>query len=337
MIPAHPLALTAARKLDERHQRALTRYYMASGAGGIAVGVHTTQFEIRDPAHALYEPVLSLAAATVREARNDHSPPFAMVAGVIGNTRQAVNEASIARNRDYDAALLSLGALGTAPEHELIEHCRQVGDVLPLFGFYLQPAVGGRRLSYRFWREFTELPSVVAIKIAPFDRYETLSVIRAVAESGRTDVALYTGNDDNIIADLVTRYPVTGARGPRTIRMAGGLLGHWAVWTSVAADYHRQTLDTDARPDAVSALLALGQIITEMNAAVFDPANGFRGCIPGINDVLRRQGLMQGSWCLDPSHVLSPGQREEIDRVIARYPDLVDDAFVAENLDTWLR
>ena len=331
------MALTADRKLDERYQQALTRYYLASGAGGIAVGVHTTQFEIRDPKHGLYEPVLTLAAESVRTARENATSSFAMIAGVIGQTAQALREAAFARSLGYDCGLLSLGALRDASEPELIAHCRAVAEVIPLFGFYLQPAVGGRRLSYRFWREFAEIEDLCAIKIAPFDRYETLSVIRAVADSGRTDIALYTGNDDNIIADLVTRYPVTTAQQPRTLRIVGGLLGHWATWTSIAVDYHRQALETDSNPDAVSALLALGQLITEMNAALFDPQHGFRGCIPGIHEVLKRQGLMRGTWCLDPHASLSPGQREEIDRVIARYPALVDDAFVAEHRDEWLR
>lgn len=285
----------------------------------------------------MYEPVLALAAETVRETRNDMTDSFALVAGVIGQTAQAVREAQLARSLGYGAALLGLANLDQASEDELIAHCRSVAEVMPLFGFYLQPAVGGRRLSYRFWREFAEIDAVYAIKIAPFDRYETLSVIRAVADSGRNDVALYTGNDDNIIADLVTRYPVTTEHAPRTLRIVGGLLGHWAVWTSIAADYHRQALQTESNPDAVSALLALGQLVTEMNAAIFDPANRFRGCIPGIHEVLRRQGLMQGTWCLDPALALSAGQREEIDRVIARYPALVDDAFVAQHRDEWLR
>ena len=333
MIPAHPLALNANRTLDERHQRALTRYYIASGSGGVAVGVHTTQFEIRNPKHGLYEPVLVLAAETAHASAH---APFALVAGVIGDTHQAVREAALAAELGYHAALLGLGAMKTATEEELLAHCREVSGVMPIFGFYLQPAVGGRRLSYAFWRQFAEIPAVCAIKIAPFDRYETLSVIRAVADSGRTDIALYTGNDDNIIPDLVTRYPVTDSRAPRTLRMVGGLLGHWAIWTSIATDYHRQALNTDASPDAVSALLALGQIVTEMNAAVFDPANAFRGCIPGIHEVLRRQGLLQGIWCLDPAETLSPGQKEELDRVISRYPAMVDDAFVAAHLDEWL-
>ena len=308
---------------------------MAAGSGGIAVGVHTTQFEIREPRHGLYEPVLTLAAETVRSS-NVVQPSFALIAGVIGDTSQAVREALLARRLGYHAGLLGLGALKEASESDLLRHCREVAEIIPLFGFYLQPAVGGRRLSYSFWREFAEIPAVCAVKIAPFDRYETLAVVRAIKDSGRTDVALYTGNDDNIIPDLVTRYPVTGGHTPRTLRMVGGLLGHWAVWTSIAVDYHQQALKTDASPDAVSALLALGQLVTEMNAAVFDPANGFRGCIPGIHEVLRRQGLLRGTWCLDPAASLSPGQREEIDRVSAQYPALVDDAFVAQHLDEWL-
>jgi dihydrodipicolinate synthase/N-acetylneuraminate lyase len=337
VIPAHPLALDSSRRLDERHQRALTRYYLAAGAGGVAVGVHTTQFEIREPRHGLYEPVLTLAAETVHSSASPGRGRIAMIAGVIGNTKQATREATIARDLGYDAVLLSLGAMQHASEEELVAHCREIADIAALFGFYLQPAVGGRRLSYRFWRDFVEIDGVVAIKIAPFDRYETLSVLRAVADAGRTDIALYTGNDDNIIPDLVTRYPVTDAHSPRTIRIIGGLLGHWAVWTSIAVDYHRQALATDRNPEAVSALLALGQLVTEMNAAIFDPANGYRGCLPGIHEVLTRQGLMKGPWCLDPSSALSKGQGAEIDRVLARYPELTDDAFIAEHRDEWLR
>jgi len=229
VIPAHPLALTAARKLDERRQRALTRYYLDAGAGGIAVGVHTTQFAIRRPNIALYRPVLELAAETAAEWEGRRDRRVVRVAGVIGPTRQAVAEAETAARLGYDLGLLGLGALAKATDAELIAHARAVGRVIPLMGFYLQPAVGGRRLSYRFWRRFVELPSVVAIKIAPFNRYATLDVIRAVTDAGRAgEIALYTGNDDSIVVDLLTPYP-GGAR------MVGGLLGHWAFWTRKAA------------------------------------------------------------------------------------------------------
>ena len=335
VIPAHPLALDENRRLDECYQRALTRYYVAAGAGGVAVGVHTTQFEIRD--HGMYEPVLELAAETVRAARKDAPTPFALVAGVIGDTRQATREAETAVRLGYDVALLGLGSMPNASEADLIAHCRAIGDIIPLFGFYLQPAVGGRRLGSRFWRKFVEIPQAMAIKIAAFDRYETLGVIRAVADSGRTDVALYTGNDDNIITDLVTPFPGIGSGSRQVNRMVGGLLGHWAMWTSVAVRYHGEAKAASNNPGSLPALLATGVQVTDMNSAVFDPSNSFRGCIPGIHEVLHRQGLMRGTWCLDPALGLSPGQREEIDRVLSRYPHLMDDAFVNQNRDAWLR
>ena len=334
VIPAHPLALTAERKLDERHQRALTRYYVDAGAGGIAVGVHTTQFAIRRAEYALYRPVLELAASTVRIARGGNSTPFALVAGVIGDTRQAVAEADVAASLGYQVALLSLGALPRATDEELIAHCQAVADVLPLFGFYLQPAVGGRVLSYRFWRAFAEIERAWAIKIAPFNRYQTLDVVRAVADAGREDIALYTGNDDSIVADLLAPYPGgAGNSGPRHI--VGGLLGQWAVWTHSAVRLLERVraarggaLATNWLRDAVA--------LTDANGAIFDASHAFAGCIPGIHEVLRRQGLLSGVECLDPLERLSPGQHEEITRVCRAYPELSDDGFVRENLDRWL-
>lgn len=333
VIPAHPLALTAERRLDERHQRALTRYYLDAGAGGLAVGVHTTQFAIRRPEHGLYRPVLELAADTARAWRGDSPAPMALVAGAIGPTTQAVAEAEIAASLGYDLVLLSLGALRDASDEELIAHCRAVAEVLPLFGFYLQPAVGGRVLGYRFWRAFAEIERAWAIKIAPFDRYRTLDVVRAVADSGRTDLALYTGNDDAIVADLVTPFP-GGATAPR--RIVGGLLGQWAVWTHAAVQLlHRaRTARESATVDA--QLLRDGAALTDANAAIFDAANAFAGCIPGIHEVLHRQGLLRGTWCLDPHETLSRGQAEEITRVRRAYPELADDDFVAERLEGWL-
>jgi len=336
VIPAHPLALTANRTLDERHQRALTRYYVDAGAGGIAVGVHTTQFAIRDPRHGLYRPVLELAAETSRTARAAESTPFALVAGVTGDTKQAVAEAEIAASLGYDVALLSLGALPHATESELIRHCRAVSEVLPLFGFYLQPAVGGRVLSYAFWRAFAEIERAWAIKIAPFNRYQTLDVVRAVADAGRTDLALYTGNDDSIVVDLLTPVPVHTTAGPTTRRIVGGLLGQWAVWTRTAArllERVRALRDAPINRTWLSDAAAL----TDANGAIFDASNRFAGCIAGIHEVLRRQGLMRGTWCLDPAEGLSAGQDEEINRVCNACPELSDDAFVAENLDRWLR
>ncbi|MDQ2666483.1 MAG: dihydrodipicolinate synthase family protein [Gemmatimonadota bacterium] len=331
VIPAHPLALTSNRTLDERHQRALTRYYIDSGAGGIAVGVHTTQFAIRDAKHALYRPVLELAVDTVRHWRAPITSTFALVAGVIGDTRQAVGEAALAEQLGYDVALLGLGALRESSERQLIAHCRTVAEVMPLFGFYLQPAVGGRVLSYEFWRAFAEIEQVWAIKIAPFNRYQTLDVVRAVVDAGRDDIALYTGNDDSIVTDLLTPFPAPG--GERHI--VGGLLGQWAVWTQEAVRLLQRAHAARNGPLARDWLRdAAG--LTDANGAIFDASNAFAGCIPGIHEVLRRQGLLRGTWCLDPSESLSPGQGDEITRVLGAYPELSDDAFVRENLDRWL-
>lgn len=335
VIPAHPLALTARRTLDERHQRALTRYYLDAGAGGIAVGVHTTQFAIREPRHGLHRPVLELAAETVRAARSPSDGPFALVAGVVGHTRQAVAEAELAASLGYDVALLGLGALKEASDAELIRHCRAVAEILPLFGFYLQPAVGGRVLGYAFWREFADIERAWAIKIAPFNRYQTLDVVRAVADAGRDDLALYTGNDDSIVTDLLTPFPVRSPAGPATRRIVGGLLGQWAVWTHAAV----RLLDraSAARGTALgSEWLTEAAALTDANGAIFDAANAFAGCIPGIHEILRRQGLLRGTWCLDPAEMLSLGQAEEIDRICLSYPALGDDRFVAEHLDRWL-
>jgi dihydrodipicolinate synthase/N-acetylneuraminate lyase len=336
VIPAHPLALTAARRLDERRQRALTRYYLAAGAGGVAVGVHTTQFAIRDPKVGLYRPVLALAAGTLDETARGRRA--VRVAGLVGPTRQAVREAAIAADLGYHAGLLSLGALARATDDALIAHARAVADVLPLFGFYLQPAAGGRPLGYAFWRRLCEIENVVAIKVAPFDRYATLEVMRAVAASGRArDIALYTGNDDHILLDLVTPFRFRGAGRTRAVRMVGGLLGHWAFWTRRAVEQLAACRDALRRGAVPRRLLALAAEVTDANAAVFDASNRYAGCIPGIHEVLRRQGLLAGSWCLDPAEVLSPGQRAEIGRVCAAYPHLSDDAFVAGHLDEWLR
>jgi dihydrodipicolinate synthase/N-acetylneuraminate lyase len=335
VIPACPLALTESRRLDERRQRALCRYYIAAGVGGLAVGVHTTQFAIRDPKIGLFEPVLSLAAEELRKSPR----PLVWIGGVCGATRQAVAEAELIRGLGYHAGLLSLAALREANDNELIAHCRELAGVIPLVGFYLQPAVGGRALSYGFWRRFLEIENVVAIKIAPFNRYQTLDVMRAVADARRENVALYTGNDDNIVADLITPYRIVDASGDQshTLRMVGGLLGHWAVWTSKAVEL-LQACQAAAAQDSVPAeLLKLGVEVTDCNAALFDAANGFAGCIAGVHEVLRRQGLLAGTWCLDPDEKLSPGQAEEIGRVCQAYPHLIDDTFVAAHLDEWLR
>lgn len=327
VIPAHPLALTPDRRLDERRQRALTRYYVDSGAGGIAVAVHTTQFSIRDPEVGLFRPVLELAAESARHALHGHPRPFALIAGVCGATAQAVAEAKIASALGYHAALVSLGgtAWREASEAELVDHCRAIGEVMPVFGFYLQPSVGGRVLSHAFWRELAELPALWAVKIAPFNRYQTLDVIRAIVEAGRDDVALYTGNDDNIVADLLTPFPVT-VGGRRVIRyIDGGLLGQWAVWTrtAVALLSRVRAARNGVEP---SELLTTGAALTDANGAIFDVAHRFAGCIPGIHEVLRREGLLDGTWCLDPGETLSPGQADEITRVMLTYPELRDAA-----------
>ncbi len=337
VIPAHPLALDAGRRLDERRQRALSRYYIAAGAGGLAVGVHTTQFEIRDPGVGLFRPVLQLAAEEMDRADRCREEPLLRVAGICGRTPQAVAEAGILNEERYAMGLLSLGAMRSADEETLLAHCRAVAEVIPVVGFYLQPAVGGRVLSYRFWRRFLEIEQVAAVKIAPFNRYRTLDVVRAVAESGREDVALYTGNDDNIVIDLLT--PFRFARDGRTAerRMVGGLLGHWAVWTKRAVEILQECRGCARGDGGIPAeMLRRSMEITDSNAAFFDVANAFAGCIAGIHEVLRRQGLLEGIWCLNPREELSPGQKEEIDRVYAAYPHLNDDAFVAEHLDEWL-
>ena len=334
-IPAHPLALTADRTLDERRQVALTRYYCDAGAGGVAVGVHTTQFAIRDPKVGLFEPVLALAMDVLRaRAKTTGTPPIA-VAGICGPTAQALAEADLARRLGYDVGLVSLAALREATNDELIAHCRRIGEVIPLFGFYLQPAVGGRVLDQAFWRAFLEIPAVVAVKVAPFNRYATLDVTRALAVSGRDDVALYTGNDDAIVADLVTAFPGRPGKGP--VRFVGGLLGQWAVWTHEAvALLGRAHRCVQTGGEGLTDLLAVGAQLTDANAALFDARNGFAGCIAGLHEILRRQGLLAGRWCLDPHEDLSPGQMEEIDRVCRVYPRLADDTFVGENRDRWL-
>ena len=339
VIPAHPLALTAERRLDERRQIALTRYYCDAGAGGVAVGVHTTQFAIRDPKIGLLPPVLSLAMQTMREFEVQNARRLVKIAGVCGKTEQAVKEATLAHESGYDAGLLSLSEFGKAGQAELIEHCRRVAEIIPLVGFYLQPAVGGRVLDYRFWREFLEIENIAAVKVAPFNRYHTLDVARALADSGRrAEVALYTGNDDNIVADLLTDFRFDSAGETLSVHFAGGLLGHWAVWTKRAVELLESVRECkhnqgrDAYP-----LLARSAGVTDANAVLFDARNNFAGCIAGLHEVLRRQGLLAGRWCLDPREDLSAGQAEEIDRIYESYPYLNDDDFVAQNLERWLR
>jgi dihydrodipicolinate synthase/N-acetylneuraminate lyase len=333
VIPAHPLALTEDLRLDERRQRALTRYYCDAGSGGVAVGVHTTQFGIRDRSVGLFEPVLELAMEEVRAFEHRTGKRLAKIGGVCGDTRQACAEAATICKLGYDGGLLSLAALADASNAELIEHCRAVGDHVPIIGFYLQPAVGGRPLNAAFWEKFVEIESVVAIKVASFDRYQTMEVLRTVAHSGRGDeIALYTGNDDNIVADLLTEFRF----GDRTAHFVGGLLGQWAVWTSRAVELLQTVQEVKRNRARLDTVLARGAEITDANAAIFDARHEFRGCIPGIHEVLRRQGLLANRVCLDPHESLSAGQLDEIDRVYAAYPLLNDDQFVAEHLDRWL-
>lgn len=340
-IPACPLALNASRRFDARRQRGLLRYYRAAGVGGLAVGVHTTQFAIRDPAVGLLRPILELAAEIARERpagipAGEERVPL-LVAGVCGRTDAAVREAELARELGYDAGLVSLSAFREAPEAAMVEHVRHVAEVLPVVGFYLQPSVGGRLLSFEFWRQFATLDHVVAIKIAPFNRYQTLDVIRAVAETGRDDLALYTGNDDAIVMDLLT--PFRFRVGDRWVerRIVGGLLGHWAVGTRRAVEWHAacRRMVQEGRGVDFAALRTANEV-TDCNAAYFDAAHGFAGCIAGLHEVLRRQGLLEGIWCLDPEETLSPGQAEELTRVRRDYPHWQDDAFIEEHRDAWL-
>lgn len=334
VIPAHPLALTADGQLDERRQRALTRYYVAAGAGGLAVGVHTTQFAIRRPEIGLFEPALSLAREEMDRADESRTVPLVRIGGVCGTTDAACREAELLNGLGYHAGLLSLAALADASDDHLIAHCQRVAERIPVVGFYLQASVGGRPLSYAFWRRFAEIDRVVAIKIAPFNRYQTLDVVRAVVDAGRADIALYTGNDDQIVGDLVTPFP-TSSGGER--RIVGGLLGHWAVWTQKAEALLEDCHGAANAGSVPSALLHLGVEVTDANAAFFDAANGFAGCIAGIHEVLRRQGLLVTTRCLDPRERLSPGQAGEIDRVCQAYPHLSDDAFVAAHVEEWLK
>jgi dihydrodipicolinate synthase/N-acetylneuraminate lyase len=336
VIPAHPLALNSSRKLDERRQRALTRYYMASGAGGIAVGVHTTQFEIRDKDVNLFEPVLRLAAEEVEKANLNR--PFIKVAGICGPTEQAVAEAELAASLGYDLGLLSPGGLGDWTESQLIKRAEKVAEVIPVFGFYLQPAVGGRRLSFEFWKDFADIPGVMAVKMAPFNRYQTLDVVRGICHSQRRDeISLYTGNDDNIVVDLLTTYILMVDGQQIEKRIVGGLLGHWAVWTQKAVELLETIKKVREKGEGIpKELLTRGIEITDCNAAFFDAANNFKGCIAGIHEVLRRQGLLEGRYCINPNEELSPGQMEEIDRVYRDYPHLNDDEFVKEHIKEWL-
>lgn len=331
VIPAHPLALKKNLTIDEKRQRDLTRYYIACGVGGLAVGVHTTQFEIRKPEINLFESVLKIAAEEIEQAVLKR--PFIRVAGIVGTTTQALKEADLARQYGYHLGLLSMGGLNASDESALIERAYAVAEKIPIFGFYLQPAVGGRLLSYKFWREFAEIPNVQAIKVAAFNRYQTLDVVRAVCHSKRRDeIALYTGNDDNIVADLLTpyRFRIEGKEVEK--KFVGGLLGHWAVWTKSAVEMFEKIKAHQKNQKHLLDLLADGIKVTDMNAVIFDAQNAFHGCIPGIHEVLRRQGLLEGLWCLNPLEKLSSGQKEEIDRIYQSYPEMTDDTFVKKFL-----
>lgn len=336
VIPALPLALNRYRKLDVRRQRALLRYYLDAGAGGIAVGVHTTQFAIRLPEIDLYRPILEIAKEEFDRFAINSNKPVSRIAGVIGRTDQAVQEAHLAQKNKYHAVLLSLAAFKDASNQEVLKHCKTIAEIIPVIGFYLQPAVGGRILDVDFWRSFAGIENVIAIKIAPFNRYRTIDVVRGVAESGRADqIALYTGNDDNILVDLMTEYEITVENKIIRKRIVGGLLGHWAVWTRSAVKL-LETIQKSGFQGNIQQHLTLASKITDSNGAFFDAANNFAGCITGLHEVLRRQGILEGLWTLDRNEVLSHGQKEEIDRVYASYPELNDDVFVKENLDRWL-
>ena len=332
VIPAQPLALDENRQFMPKNQRALCRYYIDAGVGGIAVGVHSTQFEIRKKEIGLFEPVLKQTSQFIDQWSEKRGRKILKVGGICGKTEQALYEAEFEAANGYDAGLLSLGAFANSSIEEMLEHCKAVAKVIPIIGFYLQPSVGGRILPFEFWQEFAKIDNVLAIKMAPFNRYCTIDVVRAIAQSGK-DITLYTGNDDNIIVDLLTEYNFEGKK----IRVKGGLLGHWCCWTQKAVELlqeiHKISNDNVPIP---AELLTRAIEVTDSNAAFFDPSHGFSGCIPGIHEVLRRQGLLAGTWCLNPDEVLSPGQFEEITRVYNAYPHLNDDKFVADNLAEWM-
>lgn len=338
VIPAHPLALTKQRKLDPVRQQALTRYYLAAGAKGLAIGVHTTQFEIHASPAEFYKPVLKLGVETIEECERQLGYPITKIAGICGLTDQAIKEANFAAELGFHAGLLSLSALKEAAHEDLLRHCKKIARIIPIFGFYLQPAVGGQLLPISFWQRFVEIENVIAIKIAPFNRYYTLDVVRAVAESDRYDeIALYTGNDDNIVQDLLTPFTFQINGEPRTLRIVGGLLGQWAVWTKRAVDLLAEIHQiTQSDEDIPQTLLQRGVEITDANSVIFDVPHTFAGCIPGIHEILRMQGLLEGIWTLNPQEMLSPGQREEINRIHQAYPMLNDDKFVATHLNAWL-
>ena len=337
VIPANPLALNEKREFDEKRQRAIVRYYLDSGVGGLAVAVHTTQFEIRDKKHNLLERVLRVAKDEAEKYEKKTGKVIVMVAGVCGKTEQATEEAKLARAIGYDAVLLSPGGLNALSEDEMIVRTEAVAKIMPTIGFYLQTAVGGRAFSYNYWERLCAIPGVVAIKAAPFNRYYTLDVVRAAATSPRADeIALYTGNDDNIVIDLVSNYEfdIDGVHYEK--RFVGGLLGHWSVWTKTAVELFERLRAYHGAKALPAEILKLANEVTDTNAVFFDTANNFAGCIAGLHEVLRHQGLFEGTWCLNPEECMSPGQKEEIDRIYRMYPHLSDDDFVRENLERWL-
>ena len=337
VIPANPLALDENRRLDEKHQRAIVRYYLDAGVGGLAVAVHTTQFEIRDPKHNLLEPVLKIAMDEARKFEDKTGKTIVMIAGACGPKEQAVREAELAKSLGYDAVLLSPGGLAHLSEDEMVERTEAVAKVMPVVGFYLQPAAGGRLFTYNYWERICAIDNVVAVKAAPFNRYCTLDVVRAAALSKRSDeIALYTGNDDNIVMDLISNYSFKVDGKVYEKRFVGGLLGHWSVWTKTAVDMYNKLKEIRTRDAIPAEVLKLANAVTDTNAVFFDTANGFKGCIAGLHEVLRRQGLFEGIWCLNPEETMSPGQNEEIDRIYATYPELADDDFIKANLDKWL-
>jgi hypothetical protein len=338
VIPATPLALNARRQFDERRQRALMRYYIDAGVGGIAVGMHFTQFEIRTPGIDLFEPVLRVCSEEMDRYAKKAGRPIAKVAGISGRTATALKQAETARNLGYHFGIVSMAAFHGAMEQEMIHHLRELAKIMPLFGFYLLSGVGGIKLPYAFWRELVEIENIVGIKIAPFDRYGTVDVARALADAGRdNEITLYTGNDDSILYDFITPYRFGPPASARTVRIRGGLLGQWACWTQRAVELHERLLKISESGEPITPeLLTLSAQITDANAALFDPAHNYAGSIPGVNEILRRQGLLEGIWTLKRDEVLSPGQAEEIDRVCAAYPHLNDDAFVRKNIHRWL-
>ena len=337
VIPANPLALNSKREFDERRQRAVVRYYLDAGVGGLAVAVHTTQFEIRDPEHNLLERVLKVAKEEADKFEAKNNTTIVMVAGACGPKEQAVREAELAKSLGYDAVLLSPGGLNALSEDEMVERTAAVAKVLPVIGFYLQTSVGGRVFSYNYWERICAIPGVVAIKAAPFNRYFSFDVVRAAALSERSDeIALYTGNDDNIVIDLISNYSFKVDGKVYEKRFVGGLLGHWSVWTKTAVDMYAKLKEIRTCDAIPAEVLKLANAVTDTNAVFFDTANGFKGCIAGLHEVLRRQGLFEGTWCLNPNETMSPGQKEEIDRIYEMYPELSDDDFVKANLDKWL-